>query len=186
MLSPRALVWGNPARAKFAAENSLGGIDPINCDSACHRPQKGSLWSSNEHLGNYSQWSARGPFQEWFFHHNSNSMEISFCSHPSYVEVIAIKFCKFTTVVLLRYDILQWSYTISMDFNYNEKIVPEMGTRSPRGFNYEEKIVPEMGTTVQGIPQLKWSADRLKSSASQNYGPYYWKFWHQDICNSKL
>ena len=33
------------------------------------------------------------PFHEWFFHHNSNLMEILFCSHPSCNEVIAMKFC---------------------------------------------------------------------------------------------
>ena len=32
-------------------------------------------------------------FQELFFHRNSNSMEILFCSHPNCSEVIAMKFC---------------------------------------------------------------------------------------------
>ena len=36
---------------------------------------------------------SRGPFHERFFHGNSNSMEISFCSHPSCSTVIAVKFC---------------------------------------------------------------------------------------------
>ena len=34
-----------------------------------------------------------GSFQKCFFHLNSNSMENSFCSHPSCREVIATKFC---------------------------------------------------------------------------------------------
>ena len=33
------------------------------------------------------------PSHERFFHRNSNSMEISFCSHPSYIKMIDIKFC---------------------------------------------------------------------------------------------
>ena len=33
------------------------------------------------------------PYDERFFHRNSHSMEISFCCHPSCVEVIAMKFC---------------------------------------------------------------------------------------------
>ena len=36
---------------------------------------------------------ARGLFYEWFFHHNLNSMEISFWSYPSFSKVIAMKFC---------------------------------------------------------------------------------------------
>ena len=36
---------------------------------------------------------ARGPFHERFFHCNSNSMQISFCSHPSFNKVIGMKFC---------------------------------------------------------------------------------------------
>ena len=36
---------------------------------------------------------AWGLFHEWFFHHNSNSMEISFCFHWSCSAVIAMKFC---------------------------------------------------------------------------------------------
>ena len=35
----------------------------------------------------------RGPFHKWFFHYDSNSMAILFCSHPSCSEVIALKFC---------------------------------------------------------------------------------------------
>ena len=35
----------------------------------------------------------RGPFHERFFHHSSNSVEISFSSYPSYSEMIAMKFC---------------------------------------------------------------------------------------------
>ena len=47
----------------------------------------------------YSQFRAlcefkiRGPFYVRYFHGNSNSMEISFCSHPSCGEAIAIKCC---------------------------------------------------------------------------------------------
>ena len=33
------------------------------------------------------------PFQKWFFHPNSNSMELLFCSHLSCRRVIAMKFC---------------------------------------------------------------------------------------------
>ena len=32
-------------------------------------------------------------FHEWFFHHNSYLMKISFCSHLNCLKVIAIKFC---------------------------------------------------------------------------------------------
>ena len=35
----------------------------------------------------------RGAFHERFSHPNSNSIEISICSHPSYGKVIAMKFC---------------------------------------------------------------------------------------------
>ena len=34
-----------------------------------------------------------GPFHERFFHRYSNSLGISFCSHPSYSKVVAMKFC---------------------------------------------------------------------------------------------
>ena len=34
------------------------------------------------------------PTYEWFFHCNWNSMEISFCFHPSCSELIVIRFCK--------------------------------------------------------------------------------------------
>ena len=60
------------------------GVQPCtwrlhNCmDFATYHAIEGYVWS---------------PFHEWFFHHNSNSMEISFCSHPSCSEVITIKFC---------------------------------------------------------------------------------------------
>ena len=33
------------------------------------------------------------PFHEWFSHRNSNLMEISFCSDPSYSIVLTMKFC---------------------------------------------------------------------------------------------
>ena len=36
---------------------------------------------------------ARGPFHERFCHRNSNSMEISFCSFPICVQLIATEFC---------------------------------------------------------------------------------------------
>ena len=41
----------------------------------------------------WDQSQNRDPFHERFSHRNSNSLEISFCSRPSYSEVIAIKFC---------------------------------------------------------------------------------------------
>ena len=34
-----------------------------------------------------------GPFHELFFHYNSNSMKIWFWYHPSYSEMITMKFC---------------------------------------------------------------------------------------------
>ena len=39
------------------------------------------------------QMATRGPFRERFFHCNSNSTEIGFCSYPSSSEVITMKFC---------------------------------------------------------------------------------------------
>ena len=36
---------------------------------------------------------SKGPFHEWFFNCNSNSMEISYCSHRISSGVIAMKFC---------------------------------------------------------------------------------------------
>ena len=39
------------------------------------------------------QATTRGPFQERFFHHNWNLMEIQLCSHPSGFDAITMKFC---------------------------------------------------------------------------------------------
>ena len=41
----------------------------------------------------YCQRWPRSPFYEHFFHRNSNSIENSFCSHPSCRKVITMKFC---------------------------------------------------------------------------------------------
>ena len=75
----------------------------------------------NRHTGHSHLW---GPFHERFFHRNSNSIEISFCSHLNCNEVIATKFAYGTTAMLSwhvqnfswRYDTKQWSYTNS-DFH---------------------------------------------------------------------
>ena len=56
-----------------------------------------------------------GPFQEWFFHHNSSLMDISFCSHPSYSKVIAMKFCSNMT----PYN----GVTLEIIFDYDVKII---------------------------------------------------------------
>ena len=42
----------------------------------------------------------RGPFHKQFFHCDSNSPAISFCSHQSCSEVIAMKFCTWCKYVL--------------------------------------------------------------------------------------
>ena len=47
---------------------------------------------------NFDEWFTglsidRGTFNKRFFHRNSNSMEISFCSNPGWDKAIALKFC---------------------------------------------------------------------------------------------
>ena len=37
--------------------------------------------------------ASRDPFHKHIFHHNSNVMEVSSCSHPNSNEVIALTFC---------------------------------------------------------------------------------------------
>ena len=71
-LSDQPVTWPDPTQ--LPSDSTTGpGTDPV----ACH---------------GYTE-MARGPFHKRFSHHNSNSMEISFCSHPSYSEVIIAKFC---------------------------------------------------------------------------------------------
>ena len=51
--------------------------------------------ANNKKVGSMTTYGfqCRGPFHERFFHRNSNSMAISFSSHPSCSAVIAMKFC---------------------------------------------------------------------------------------------
>ena len=76
------------------------------------------------------------PFHERFFRHNSNSTEISFRSHPSYSEMITMKFC----TGHCSYAVMPWAkfcsdmngVTLKPIFhqiwiNLNGKIVCEMG-----------------------------------------------------------
>ena len=44
-------------------------------------------------LHSYTETVPVGQFHERFFHRDSNLMGIVFCSHPSWSEVIAMKFC---------------------------------------------------------------------------------------------
>ena len=59
------------------------------------------------------KWMCWGPFHELFFHCNSNSMRISFCSHPSGSEMIARKICTWHDsymYVCKRYKPLRCAY----------------------------------------------------------------------------
>ena len=80
-----------------------------------------------------------GPFHERFFHHYSNSMELSLCSHSSCSEVIAMNFCTWhdvRTVVACKNcsDVIHnnsrscTSSKFLSNLNYDGKIVSEMRT----------------------------------------------------------
>ena len=53
-----------------------------------------------------------GSFHERFFHHNSNLMEISFCSHPCCSEGIAMKFFTWMTCAKFCSDIMPYNGVI--------------------------------------------------------------------------
>ena len=78
-----------------------------------------------------------GPFHERYFHCNSDSMEISFCSYPSCKEMIAMKFCtwhdSFADMACAKfcnnicYKALCSKNNFPLNLNDNGKIVCEMG-----------------------------------------------------------
>ena len=76
--------------------------------------------------------AVRGPCHEQFFHRNSNSMENSFCSHPSYSGMITMIFCTWhdsDAVVACAKFRSDWSCTKTnflSNLNYDGKIVREM------------------------------------------------------------
>ena len=87
----------------------------------------------------HHSWGSWGPFHDFqrFFHRNSNSVEISFCSHPSYNQVIAMKFytwhdsCAVVACAKFCSDIVPYSGVtlrlILSNLNYDGKIVYELG-----------------------------------------------------------
>ena len=70
-------------------------------DSKVHGANMGLVWGRQDpggpHVGpmNFATWVcilSKGSFQALCFHHNSDLIEMSFCSHPSYSEVIIMTF----------------------------------------------------------------------------------------------
>ena len=51
------------------------------------------LIEQTTHMNAWQHIHSRGPFNGRFFHHNSNSMKISFRSYPSCTKMIAMKCC---------------------------------------------------------------------------------------------
>ena len=64
---------------------------------------------------------------------HSNSVEITFCSHSSYCEVIAMKFCIWHMQILYWYVALQWNHTknkLSVEFELRWKSMHQMSSWS--------------------------------------------------------
>ena len=76
---------------------------------------------------------------KWFFEHNSYLMEMSFCSHPSYNEVIAMKFCTWhdsyavMACAIFCCDIISNKGVdlnqLSINFDYDEKNCSWIGSQ---------------------------------------------------------
>ena len=65
----------------------------------------------------------KGPFHERIVHRNSNPMEISFRSHPSCGELIAMKFCKWhgSCFDMILYNSVVSKPNLPSNLNYNGK-----------------------------------------------------------------
>ena len=106
-------------------ENNENGCVYLRCRAVCKLPRcvGGHPWPMPSKNLNEPE-ITRDPFHEWFFNHNSNLMEISFCSHSSdRCENLHMAWqlcCLDLYKISQWHDTLQWSYTkINFPSNLN-------------------------------------------------------------------
>ena len=82
-----------------------------------------------------------GPFREWFFHHDSNSMEVSYCSHPSSCQVITMNFCVWhdscVVMACAKFDCNCTKTNFPSNLNYDGRIIREMSPRSISSISFK-------------------------------------------------
>ena len=140
----------------------------------------------------------RGPFHR-FFHHNSNSIKISFCSHPCCSEVIAMKFCTWHDSCAVMPCAKFSSDTMPYNGVKLKPIFHQMmeklfvkwapGTQEGRGANLDVSVLPNSGNILLSIIRIfprgnespSWT-DKLhktEMNISVMSDTKWWGLWYQ-------